>query len=265
MAIIGGGFGGLACARALQLARDSSTSLSCHVFEQCDSSAASETGEILLPSADAVLHSLGLGEQWERLRREAKSPRANSLPRRALLCALINSLQPGTLVCGVSIVDVIVMPGERWCCKCADGSTPREPTALRALRKPFDLVIDAGGLSTPASILAHAAVGDARKARVPLICSLPVLARRIAYGADDALREGAALGAILGAAVRTGELSPRLGCYRCRRTRRVPSTPTEALVVWSQLRRGAALLVVALMLASVALRSPALPNVGDET
>jgi hypothetical protein len=143
---------------------------------------------------------------------------------------------------GVHVVAAQERPDGRLRCECADGQ----------IYEPFDVVVDAGGLSSRSTLSAHAAVGDARKARARGVHSLLLGARRLAYGAVDALDDGAALGARLRDAGAVGALE-QLGCYRCTRARRPPTSPTEALDCWRRLLAGASVVLLAATVSSVAL------------
>lgn len=206
-AIIGGGIGGLACACVLQRMGAPVT-----VYERDSSIDAGQGGEIQLPNAAAALYSIERltdeSSAWEALRAKSRSPRDHSVPIRALRSWLACQLRCGTIQYSTEVVDLLQSPDGSTGCVYADGRFPQ----------PYDVVVDAGGLSSPLfrssrghhqatrhefgqSKKAHAAIGDAQAARASGLRSLLLGIRRNRYGGDNALREGVALGALLGGLV----------------------------------------------------------------
>ena len=175
VAIVGAGLGGLACACALSRSTDVT------VYERDSDIDQGDGGELQLRGMAATFAALGLS--WDDLRALSRSPRECSIPLRALRHALIGRLRHGTVRFGACVVDLTptiteadhLTPGPLRC-HFSDGSTSE---------RAFDIVVDAGGLGPPLSRArtgqmhptarvaadAHAAIGDARLARMGWLAS----------------------------------------------------------------------------------------------
>ena len=249
VAVIGAGFGGLACACALQRAtgQTSKRAVSVKVFEKALDRNNSIRGEIHLPNAEKVLSILGLRAEYDRLRASSRSDRAHSVPIQDAKDVLASSLRSGTLRYGVQVIAIHRLQAGKSSCELADGKL-----------EVFDVIIDASGLLAEPLHGAHAAIGDARAARGILYMGF----RRLRYGADDALQDGAALGAALVASASATRFhpsslhaalsSPACARYVCVRERRAPFRPTDALDVARVFALGCVAAAVAVALLAVA-------------
>ena len=129
--IVGAGFGGLALARALQLA-----GVSAIVYEQTGlHEQVAVGGELRVPSAKRVLSALGLKAQWEALHARATQP--DCLPLQGLRDALASSLSSGRLHCGRRVVS-LTSCGSEVQVEFEDGS-----------REAADFAVVASGMAAP--------------------------------------------------------------------------------------------------------------------
>lgn len=218
--IIGAGFGGLALARALQVA-----GVRAVVYEQDGlPSQLLVGGELRVPSAERVLTALGLRPQWEALQARATQP--HCLPLQGLRDMLAASVQRGTLHCGRRVVSLTNRRGGELWLEFEDGS------GVAA-----DLAVVASGMAVPRiareALPLTAAVGDVRWAHGRW---WDLGARRICYGADLALAEALELSGTLSRGIELGDARPlELGVFAASRrrwpagSRRRPTDPRTCL------------------------------------
>lgn len=221
VAVVGAGYGGLACACALQC---TPSRAQVTVYERDDSIDRGLGGEIELRGAAVVEVLQQLGLTWQDLRSLSRSPRSNCVPVRALRHALRNALSEHAVVrYGVRVVRLTaaVTTDSPFDCRSYAGPLYLHFEDGTRSQHPADLVIDGGGLGVPLKpahdgntfflpkcgggahhriMDAHAAIGDARTARVGW---LPDFVRRYRHGAVGALSDGLELGTRLSRALET--------------------------------------------------------------
>lgn len=189
VAIIGAGFCGLVCARALQRAGVRAT-----VYEKLPAiDATTVCGNFRLPSASGVLHDLGLVAAHEALRDRRRAAGVSDqayLPQQPLLLALAASLRPGALVLGRAVERVTRDADGRHCCHLCGKEDPEGP---------YKVVVLANGLYPLRSLSVDesgdvAVAGDARWAQRRW---WDFGSGRIDRGADTALRDGIELARII--------------------------------------------------------------------
>lgn len=257
IAIVGAGLGGLACACALQQSC-AGAGVAITVFERQSCIDDGYGGEIELRcEGPSALNELCGPSTWELLRASSNSSRPYSVPIRCVRRLLADRLHCGTIIYGAAVARQLQasVPGKN---SADHTSMVHGVLADGSVTAAFDLFIDASGLAalpppspphgtratrnagmsttTDAYDLrisdASLAIGDARLARrggrntlLGLWGSIVDGVRRNRHGGDDALRDGVALGRILGECALRGRRPKDAGrfsrgCYPCLRESR---------------------------------------------